>query len=302
MDTRIARSILWTAAIAASLPAAAPAHAAGHWWWEASVAADRPSGWVRVRENAIEGTQLHINDDLNVNSRTGFRLGGLKRLNERAAWMISLATYDVVGTTTSAEPVYYNGAALAPGQLKTTTTYPHFLQIDASYWRRFATFARGGSFWGGIGATTVFLNFKLKGTLDPTLSAGSETREDFDAQELPVPVIGAALQFPIAEHFSLIGSAVYGHLPRVNSLRKEGGTVRLEQTNAEVSLGLAVRLANTWRVSVAAFKSNFEQNEQSREDGNVIHLRDAGFVLSIHRPFGHRKADYEAPPTPWSPG
>ncbi len=199
---------------------------AGRWWWGVSLATDRPSGWVRVRENAIQGTQLYIRDDLGVNRRKGFRFAAAKRVNARAAWMLSLASYDLQGSTTIVQPVYFNGAALAPGNLRTATTYPHYLQIDASYWRRFATFGRRGGTQGG----------------------------------------------------------------------------RNRSTNTEVSLGVGARLGPYRGLSLSAFEGDFAQNEQSHEDGNVIHVRDAGYVFRIERPFGHRKSDYGAPPMPWPPG
>ena len=283
---------------------APPARAApdeSQWSWNFGVEADRPSGWVRVRENEIVGTQLSISDDLGVNRRNGVRFDAVNRVNPRGAWQFSFASYDLEGTTTVSEPIFFNGAAIGVGTLRTTTTYTHFLQFDALYWRRFTTFQRGGGVWGGVGATMVLLNFRLEGTVVSALSEGSETQEDFDAQELPVPTLGFGIEFPLSDRWSLITNAVGGRLPLVDSLRTEGGTVRIEQTNAELSVGVGVQLHGGWRVSLSAFTGRFDQNEQSREDGNLIHLRNKGLVLSIGRPFGHSQGSYTGPPVPWAP-
>jgi hypothetical protein len=61
-------------------------------------------------------------------------------------------------------------------------------------------------------------------------STGDEMKEDFVTQELPIPLLGVALDYPFTDRLHLISSLNGAYLPRVNSLRKEGGEVTLTQT------------------------------------------------------------------------
>jgi hypothetical protein len=100
-------------------------------------------------------------------------------------------------------------------------------------------------------------------------SAGQETTEAFYVQELPVPVLGLHLRYPLGKALSLVSSATLGGLPRVNSLRSEGGEVRLKQTNNAFSVGAAVRRPE-WEWSFSAFARDYVQDEQSLEHSNVF--------------------------------
>jgi hypothetical protein len=259
------------------------AAASGEWRWTASIESARPSGWVQVRENAIEGTRLWFENDLRVQHRNGIRLDATKIASSRSEWRLSVATYTLDGTTVLSNPIYFNGATIAAGRLRTATDYTHFLEFDGSYRRRFLAFGEGGGLWGSVGGTFMLLNFTLRGTVAPG-SAGSETTEAFYVQELPVPVLGLHVKYPVGRNWSVISSATVGGLPRVDSLRHEGGEVRLKQTNDSLSLGGAFRRGH-WELSLSAFGRYYAQDEQSREDGNVIHLRDRGLALGVGRPF-----------------
>lgn len=259
------------------------ASAAEQWHWTASLESGQPSGWVQVRENAIVGTRLYFRDNLGVDRMNGIRLGATKTLSPRSQWQLSLATYTLDGTTVLPESILYNGATIAAGPLRTATHYTHFLQFDASYWRRFAAFRKGGGLWGSVGGTFVLLNFTLHGTVAPG-SAGTETTEAFYVQELPVPVLGLHLKYPLSHAWSLVSSAELGGLPRVDSLRKEGGNVKIKQTNNKLSIGVA-RAAGDWEWSLSAFDRNYVQDEQSHEDSNVIHLRDRGLIVGLTHAF-----------------
>src|SRR2546429_7484891 len=104
-------------------------------------------------------------------------------------------------------------------------TRPEFFRLTALYERRLLALGRGGYLAGHVGLTYVCLTFKLHGavssrTKDPDLG------EDFLTQELPVPLLGFRIDRPLVDRLSLIGSLTGGYLPRVDSLRYEGGGVR----------------------------------------------------------------------------
>lgn len=264
--------------------AASPADAARPSRWSLSLENGRPSGWVQVRENAIDGTRLHFADDLNVRRLSGIELAARKTLGARGQWHLALASYTLDGHTVLAQPVDFNGTTIAAGALRTATGFPHFLRFDTSWWRRLAGSAGGPSLWGSVGLTFMMLNFRLHGTVAPN-SAGTETKEDFDTQELPVPVLGLHVRYPLGRGWRLTASGQAGHLPWVNSLRREGGIVRLAQTDVDAAVGFETQLTAGWRFGVAAFSRNYAQHERSREDGNVIHLRDQGLRIGISHPF-----------------
>lgn len=264
--------------------AATAAHAAGSWRWDLSVENGRPSGWVQVRENAIEGTRLHFADDLNVHSMSGLRMAARKTLGPRGQWHLSLASYRLTGNAAIAQAVYFNGTTIAPGPLRTATRFPHFLRFDTSWWRRLAGGPDRASLWGSAGLAFVMLNFRLHGTVAAS-SAGTETKEDFDTQELPVPMLGLHLRYPLGRGWRFKASGDAGHLPWIDSLRREGGIVRLTQTDVDLAVGFDKRLTRDWRLGLAAYSRNYAQHERSREDGNVIHLRDRGLRIGVSHPF-----------------
>src|SRR5437762_2720982 len=89
----------------------------------------------------------------------------------------------------------------------------------------------------GGGVTDVYLHWKMTGTLSEK-TIGHETGEDFYAQELPIPLLSLRGEYPIAPRWRLLGTVDGGLLPKVDSLRKEGGTVKLAQAHADVFAGV----------------------------------------------------------------
>ena len=77
----------------------------------------------------------------------------------------------------------------------------------------------------------------------------------------------------------------WGRLPWVNSLRTEGGEVRLAQTDSDEQVGLAYRFNPHWQLATYAFHTEFAQDERSREDGNAVYLHDSGVGVSAEYAF-----------------
>lgn len=259
-----------------------PAHAgdSGGWHLAASAEQGTPGGWVQVRENDIQGTRLGIHGRLGVNHMQTIRLRAWTPLSDVSELHLGFATSRLGGHTTLADPVYFNGTTVAPGRLDTATGFQDFIAFDAAWWRRLLTFGRGGQLWGSVGATYQMLNFRMHGTIAAD-SVGHELKEDFYVQELPVPELGLHLRYPLGEAWTLRADATAGRLPWVNSLRTEGGEVRLAQTDVEERLGLDYRAGNHWSVDAYAFHSYLGQSERSHEDGNVVRLRSTGVGLGV---------------------
>lgn len=277
------RSILGSAALLVGTAGliSLPAHADDD-SWHVAVRAEQatPGGWVRVRENAIEGTQLPIHDGLGVDHMQTLRLDAWKPLSDASELHFGFSTSRLSGHALIGTPAYYNGTTIAPGRLDTVTRFQDFVAFDASYWHRLAGFGHGGRLWGSVGATYVMLNFRLDGSIAAD-SAGHELKEDFYVQELPVPTLGLHLRYPLTDALKLTADVALGRLPWVNSLRTEGGEVRLAQTHEEEELGLEYKFAPHWQAVAYVVHRYLGQDERSREDGNVIHLSANGIGLGV---------------------
>jgi hypothetical protein len=267
------RALVFSLVIAASL-GGRPLHAAD---WHVALAAEQGwvGGWVRVREFTVPATRLRLNDDLGVDRMQSLRLLAWTPLGDAGELHLGLFTHRLDGSARLAAPVYFNGTKVAPGRLDTVTHFQDFIELDASYWHHLADIGHGGSLWGSLGARYTMLNFKMDGTIAAD-SPGHELQEDFYVQELPIPMLGLHLRYPLGEALQLTADASWGRLPWVNSLRTEGGQVRLAQTNSEERVALAYRVNPHWQLSAYAFHTEFAQNERSREDGNVVYLHDSG--------------------------
>src|SRR5207244_2182700 len=96
---------------------------------------------------------------------------------------------------------------------------------------------------GSAGLTYVSLNPMLTGH-------GKSNSEDFYRQELPVPILGLRWDYPLRQRLLLRASLAGGALPRVDSLRKEGGTMYLQQSHADAGVGLAYLLGRNGQVEL----------------------------------------------------
>jgi hypothetical protein len=132
---------------------------------------------------------------------------------------------------------------------------------------------------GSIGLSYVNLDPALTGNIrerGPEGSGGRSNSEDFYRQELPVPVLGLRWVYPFAERWTLRASLSGGFLPRVDSLRTEGGTVYVEQRHADLGLGVVYRLSQMAHIEGGYHFTYFFQEEKSHEDKNLFELFDNG--------------------------
>lgn len=270
------RTTLVALAGAALVSRAASAQADAPRRWTIGMAAEygAPAGWVQVREGGLEGTRLRLRPDLGVRSTHTFALDVALPASDRAAWRLSIESLALDGAVTLPRDVLFNGATLQGGtRLTTATHFPSFVRATAAWERRLARPA-GGRLDATLGLTFDFLTFELHGTLAPG-SNTRETREDFLTQELPVPLVGLRLERPLGGRVSLRVEADGGWLPRVNSLRREGGTVTLEQRQGDLGADIVVAVGRRTSLTGGGRLRWYEQDEQSREDGNRISLRSA---------------------------
>jgi hypothetical protein len=248
----------------------------------ASGAIGAPGGWVRVGENALRGDRLAFHHDLGVPDIRWLTLALDVAPGARSGWRFVLDDWMLTGDARLARAVDFNGATLAAGSpLATRTSGLSFLQLTAEWRRRLAQSPRGGTLSALAGLTFVSLEFQLRGTLAPG-SGRRETKEDFVTQELPVPIAGLMATCPLGSRLALRAAADIGGVPWVNSLRREGGEVRLRQLHADLDVGVRTVLTRHLALDAGLALRAFVQHELSGEDDNVIHVRTlavrAGFA------------------------
>lgn len=244
-----------------------------------------PTGWVQVRERAIEGTRLDFRHDLGIRRDHFFDLRVEYHPRPAAGFGITVSSWALRGAAILPANVVFNGTTLAGGSTLTTRTdFPQFIRVDIEGWRRISTLGGRGSLVGSLGLTAVLLTYEMSGT-ETANSAGHETKEDFVTQELPVPVVGLRLRYPLGGRVALVTALSGGYLPWVNSFRREGGIVRITQGHADLDVGTELAIGSGMHILAGARFSEFTQREKSREDGNDIRLRSNLLVLGIARGF-----------------
>ncbi len=251
-----------------------------HWTVRIDYQIGRPTGWVQVRENRIDGTHLSFGPGLGIHSVSTL---GLTLTKPAGSGTVGLA---VTGTTLRGsvlltQPVYFNGSTLRSGTvLRTRTEAGDFLRVVIDYEHRLARIGTRGELTGRAGLDATLLNFRLKGTLDSS-TVGHETKEDFVTQELPTPFLGLELKLPVGRRTVLHVGGDGGGLPWVSSFRYEGGLVSLTQRRLDADAGVDVALASRLAVGLGVHSTSFTQYEQSHEDGNEISLASTSAVVSL---------------------
>lgn len=226
-----------------------------------------PAGYLKVGEFNVPGTRLRLRDDLDIDLSEALEFGVRYHLTPRDALRATFLYYFLDGSTTTSRPVTYNGQTFAPGRLHTNAD---FSRATVGYERGLFPLSNGGSLTGGAALTYVYLNAKVNGNA-----------EDFYLQELPVPLLTVRLDTPLRGRFGLTASLEGGGLPRVDSLRKEGGTVFLEQQHADAGLALTYALRPALWLHAGYRFTYFFQREKSHEDENAFQLIDNAFRLGL---------------------
>lgn len=282
-DIHVRSAILFALVAGTAIPGGrlrAQADSVTRWQFLAGADAGSPGGWVAVRENAIAGTRLSLARDLGVHHVFRYTLGIARRLGERTRLDVTLTGTSLAGRAVPARDVVFNGATLEAGApLETAVGPSRFVTGTLAVDRRLVALGRGWlSVRGGI--TFTGLTFVLHGT--PTAgSAHHETQEDFVTQELPVPLGGLTARLPIAARVSVFADVEASGIPRVNSLRREGGEVTLKQSAAGLTAGVDMALGRALRAAVGYRAAIFSQHEASNEDGNDILLRERTLALRL---------------------
>lgn len=242
-----------------------------------------PGSVVEVRENGIEGARLRYRD-------LGLDVAQLPTLiirywlDSRDAVSFGARDFFLSGSGFLSSPANFNGATIAGGH--TIDSSPDTYSVSLFYERRFTPETLGG--WdlrGRLGLEYTRLNFMIDGGNAPVApgSQGTETKEDFFVQELPVPVVGFEAVRKLSRAWTAELSLQGDWIDDWDSLRREGGDVRLTQAGAELharALYSDVRLGPV-RPLVGVFYYYFYQYENSGEDGNRVRYSSFGPEIGL---------------------
>ena len=259
---------------------------AAPWNWEVGLARGVPGGFIQVRENSVEGTRLALGAALGFDSFPRLRLQAVDAKRPDAALVLRLDFARISGETVFSRPVYFNGVELAAGQPVTSVAnWDNYWQFTMLYRHRLFGGGGGASLAGEIGFTYVGLTYSLQGhpvgAANPAELSGSTTVEDFITQELPVPQLGLEFNYPLTGSWTVRASVLGGHLPRVYSLRNEGGKVYVTQTNQELRWGLDYHWSSNLHTGFGWYNRYYMQHEQSAQDGNYIRMPEHGLYLNV---------------------
>ena len=255
--------------------------------WDLSLATQvgHPFGYVQVGENQYRGDKLSFHGDLGVDTYETLDWDGRYRFTPKDSVRLGLQMFFLDGSTTLSRDVFFNGTKLEGGtSLHTNTNFPEFFRITAMYERLLLPFGDRGTVTGGIGVTWVGLTFRLNGTVAPD-SPGNEPKEDFITQELPVPMLGLRLDYPVTDRLDAVAALDGGYLPWVNSGRTEGGTVDLTQSQLDTVAEVRYRVWKGLSIEGGAAFSYFVQHELSHEDNNYIQLSTLGAIIGARYVF-----------------
>jgi hypothetical protein len=236
--------------------------------WEISLSGEVgvPSGHLKVGEPS-PATRLDVRGDLGIDVAESVELSGRYSITPRDALRGTVLYWFLDGTSTVSQPVLYNGHILPPGRIHTDAD---ILRVSLDYERLLLPLSGGGGLTASAGLTYVYFN--------PALNGNSE---DFYRQELPVPILGLRLDYPLVGLLSLLAAVSGGGLPRVDSLRSEGGTVDLEQSHVDAALGLTYAFTPALRAEVGYRFTYFYQREISHEDDNEVELLQHGVRFAM---------------------
>ena len=256
------------------------------WQLEAGIGRGTPGGLIQVRENDVQGTALPLGPALGLGYVEHQQFDATDEIDATRAIILRADFARIYGETASTTPVFFNGIELAAGSpLASSASWLNDWQLTALYDQRLTPVGVDLRVDGTIGLTYRGLTYSLQGhpsdASSPAELSGSRTSEDFITQELPVPQLGLNIRYALAAAWTIDADFLGGHLPRLYSLRNEGGKVYVTQTDQEARLGLEDRWGNGLRLDFGWYDSYFMQYEDSAEDGNYIRLTEHGLYLTL---------------------
>lgn len=255
------------------------------------------SSLVRRREDSISGSALHFAPDLGISTLQMPEVHATFWFDDLNALQFQWRSFLLYGSKFLSSPVTFNGDVIAPSQ-NLNTDGTQWFTAGLFYERRISPWLnrheQGLPFWlqrwelrPRIGIEFTYLDFQLNNRHPKLISGGLDVRGRWHDQELPVPTIGLEARHEIANHLSLEVTAQGTWINKWNSLRNQGGTVYLSQSEFETH-GRVV-YSNP---SFAGFRPflgfayyYYKQAETSGTIGNLIRLQTYGPEVGLSYSF-----------------
>lgn len=232
-------------------------------------------GVVQVRENALIGDRLDLQDDLGLDSFTGLSLVYGRKLG--AGWLdFAYTQYFLTGKAQAPSTFNFNGALYAPGETDISRTNYRRATILYRHLSSGARESLSRTMWGG-GIVVETLKFYIGGQLDASTQR-NEKFESFDAQTMPVPALTAEWYRPLFGNLGFGFEGLIGYLPLTKTPYKEKGNIYFKQTNAEFKAALTSDWGGTLLETGYYFKY-FMQMGNSREDTNEFFIFTSAVFL-----------------------
>ena len=227
------------------------------------------NGSIQVRENYLEGTYLSL-DDAGIGYAAAVTLEYIRQFSAVSSIRIPVRFFIERGQHRLSEEVYFNGVRYGTGRpLKSAV---HIADINFRWERRLIQTSIGADLQFLLGLNLTILSFATDGEV---LQAGDMT-ERFYQQVMPLPLLGLNSRFPL-NSTAMLCAEIFGFtVNNLNSLRSEGGKVRISQDNLQTSLALKLLLKPGWYMRSGIRYDYLMINEQSHEDGNVFHQSSFG--------------------------
>lgn len=236
-----------------------------------------PTGSLKAGGGGAPGTLFRLRD-LGIHVSGALEGSVAFHFTPRDAVRASYLYYFLRGSTTLDRSAVFNGQEFTGGSLDPNAD---FYRVSLAYERTLFSQSSGEQLIGSVGLTYVNFNPTLTGSTPPQSGSSGEVHggsnsEDFYQQELPVPILGLRWDHPLGRHWLLRLAVAGGGLPRVDSLRQEGGTVYLQQSHADAGLGLVYLIGQHAQLEAGYHFTYFFQHEKSHEDNNLFELIDNG--------------------------
>src|SRR5258708_1497848 len=183
-----------------------------------------PASFVDVRENDTAGTYLRLRT-LGVTTVQVPTLDVAYWITDRSAVSATLRYFYAHGTATLNDTAAVNGAIIAPDQ--SLTTDPVWVSAALFYGYRLTSAPTVLDVRLFAGLEDTFIDFRINGGQANVIpsSPGSETKEDFYRQALPLPTLKLETLYRLNVQWTLDGTLQGTWVNHWNSQRQEVATI-----------------------------------------------------------------------------
>ena len=236
-------------------------------------------GYVKVREHQLEGEHLGLHDKLGVDQWFSVSFEAAWRFDDCNGIRAAFTWNQFRGGKTFDHDVPHDGAVFGAGtsiDFSPTRWWRAEVWYEATPWR---------SDWGELtllaGVTIDDLNVFLEPN-KPRISSKQEFHEDFGAQRMPLPALGARISIEPTAGLRLTFEARGTYVDNLATWYREGGRIYHSQTNLDVSGTIAYRVAEV-EFGAALRHRVFRIEDHSKEDGNQfsLHGTHAEFFIRV---------------------